>query len=365
MPPFDPLLFFAAFGAGLSLILVLLIARDFFQTLAARLFILLLAAANVHLFHPWLPSAWHGYSYVVQSATPALFWMCCRITFVPPDEPRHVLWALAFYSFLGPLLYLLTGTPEGLHLLLKGIPQWLEYLLILAGLWEVISNWNNDLLETRRRMRGGIMLATGLAVGWGIFSFNLNIGDSVSRYLALDLSILILAWLLLQGRSELWRLLPQSSLTEDGGNSSQNSPNNSTNNIHSLPPLCAQAHSMQAGNPANSEELQQLQELMNQGFYRRENLTLAILAQQLDIPEYRLRATINKALNYNNFNEYINELRIGEAAERLLSETETPITNIALDVGYRTMSSFNRAFRKIHHSTPSDYREHRGQPPHS
>ncbi|MBU2038551.1 MAG: helix-turn-helix domain-containing protein, partial [Gammaproteobacteria bacterium] len=38
---------------------------------------------------------------------------------------------------------------------------------------------------------------------------------------------------------------------------------------------------------------------------------------------------------------------------------------IALDVGYRTMSSFNRAFRKIHHSTPSDYREHRGQPPHN
>ncbi|TVV44041.1 helix-turn-helix domain-containing protein [Thalassolituus sp. C2-1] len=348
MPPFDPLLFFAAFGAGLSLILAAIIARDFFHTLTARLFILLLVAANVHLFHPWLPQAWHGYSFVVQSASPALFWMCCRLTFVAPDEPRRLLWGLAFYSFLGPLLYLLTGTPDGLHLLLKGIPQWLEYLLILAGLWEVISNWNNDLVEARRRLRGGVMLAMGLAVGWGIFSFNMRIGDNTSRYLALDVSMLILAWLLMQGRSELWRLLPQPA------------PAAADNNMDHEPAVTTLALSQQS-----CEELQMLQELMNQGFYRRENLTLAILAQELGIPEYRLRATINKALNYNNFNEYINELRIGEAADRLLNEAETPITNIALDVGYRTMSSFNRAFRKIHHSTPSDYREHRGQPPHN
>lgn len=277
--------------------------------------------------------------------------MCCRITFVPPDEPRRVLWGVAFYSFIGPLLFLLTGTPESWQFVLKGIPQWLEYLLILAGLWEVISHWNSDLVEARRRMRGGVMLATGLAVGWGIMSFNLNIGDTTSRYLALNLSILILAWMLLQGRSELWRLLPQDSQTDalSGSGSSASLP--------------GQAHDHKAEHPHISEELQQLQQLMNEGFYRRENLTLAILAQQLDLPEYRLRATINKALNYNNFNEYINELRIGEAAERLLNETDTPITNIALDVGYRTMSSFNRAFRKIHQCTPSDYREHRGQPP--
>lgn len=53
-----------------------------------------------------------------------------------------------------------------------------------------------------------------------------------------------------------------------------------------------------------------------------------------------MRSTINKALAYNNFNEYINVPRIGEAAERLIKEPDTPITNIALDVGYRTMSSF-------------------------
>lgn len=276
---------------------------------------------------------------MIQSATPALFWMCCRITFVAPEEPRGLIWVLAFYSFTGPLLYLLLGEPEAIRPLLKGIPQWLEYLLVATGLWEIISNWNNDLVEARRRLRGGVMLATGVAVGWGIVSFNLRLGDTPSRYMALDSGILILAWLLLQGRTELSSLLAR--------------PRTEV--------IVAAAQPAEARQQI-SEELQQLTVLMNSGYYRRENLTLAVLAEALAMPEYKLRATINKSLGYSNFNEYINELRIGEAADRLANEPETPITNIALDVGYRTMSSFNRAFRKIHDSTPSEYREQRGRP---
>ncbi|WP_430462232.1 helix-turn-helix domain-containing protein [Thalassolituus sp. LLYu03] len=342
----DMELFLAAFGAGLSLVLSLLLLRDFRHTVAARLFVLLLVGANVHLFHQWVPEPWRGYSFVMQSATPALFWMCCRITFVSPDEPRALIWGLAFYSFCGPLLYLLIGEPQALHFTLKGIPQWLEYLLVILGWWEVIVHWNDDLVEARRRLRGGVMLATGIAVGWGIFSYNLRIGDSVSRYLAIDSAILILAWLLLQGRSELWHLLPQERQPHPAAEPDADAPID-----------------QQSVSKENSEELQQLNQLMNTGFYRQENLTLSALAERLQLPEYRLRATINKELGYSNFNEYINQLRIGEAADRLLSETDTPITNIALDVGYRTMSSFNRAFRKIHDTTPSDYREHRGRVP--
>lgn len=336
--PFNTLLFLAAFGGGLSLVLVLLIARDFHQSVAARLFILLIVAAVCHLFHPWLPPSCHAYSFIIQSASPAIFWMCCRITFVPPEESRKLLWPIAFYSFLAPLFFLLIGKPDALLFILKGLPQWFEYILVVAGLWEVASNWNNDLVEARRRLRGGVMVATGLAVGWSILSFNLKIGDAASRYLALNLAILILAWLLLQGRSELWKLIPKVAEIQAKKPASV-----------ALNPVVTSSH--------NAEELQRLQQLMNKGFYRQENLTLTMLAKKLDMPEYRLRSTINNALGYNNFNEYINELRIGEAAERLATEPDTPITNIALDVGYRTMSSFNRAFRKIHNSTPSDYRE--------
>lgn len=339
MTTFTPDLFLAAFGAGMTLILALLLARDFYRTTAARLFILLLAGANLHLFHNWLPEtgSWRGYSYAMQSATPALFWMCCRLTFVPPDASRRLLWMLAFWSFLGPFSFLLIGEPQAWHLILKRIPQWLEYLLILVGLWEILRHWNNDLVEARRRLRGGVMIATGIAVGWGIFSFNFRIGDPVYRFVAINTAIAVLAWLLLQSRTELWQLVPGGKPSEGSGDTAPPSP----------APVNAQMH----------DDLHRLNTLMADGFYRQENLTLAALADALQMPEYRLRATINKSLGYSNFNEYLNDLRIAEAARRLCDEPDTPITNIALDAGYRTMSSFNRAFRKIHNATPSEYRE--------
>ena len=106
-----------------------------------------------------------------------------------------------------------------------------------------------------------------------------------------------------------------------------------------------------------SETLIRIKAIMQEGFYRRENLTLKDLSNVLEVPEYKVRAAINKELGYRNFNEFINEYRINEAAKRLRDEPETPISNIALDVGYRTLSSFNRAFRKEKDTTPTAFRE--------
>lgn len=336
--PFDLPLFLAAFGVGSSLLLASLILRDFYRFRAARIFVLLLITAITHWLHPWLPDSIHSYSYIVQSAAPALFWIFCRFIFVDHSEPRQFLWPIAFYSFLAPLLFLLIGQPDILLFPLKGLAQWMEYFLILAGLWEVASNWRNDLLESRRRLRGGIIIGLTLAVGWGIVSFNFHIGGMASRFFAINCTIFILAWFLLKTRVEIWQ-----------------------NVLDLSPPIVAETNLQKPECPSlpadEAPYLEQLRQLMNQGFYRHENLSLAMLAQQLDLPEYRVRAIINKALAYSNFSEYINVLRIGEAANRLRQEPDTPITNIALDVGYRTMSSFNRAFRKIHNKSPSDYRE--------
>ena len=106
-----------------------------------------------------------------------------------------------------------------------------------------------------------------------------------------------------------------------------------------------------------SEVLVLLKLLMNDGFYRRESLALKHLAKEMALPEYRVRAVINKELGYRNFNDYINQLRIAEAGDRLVSEPDTPILNIALDIGYRTLSSFNRAFKEIFEQSPTAYRQ--------
>ena len=57
-----------------------------------------------------------------------------------------------------------------------------------------------------------------------------------------------------------------------------------------------------------------------------------------------------------NFNQFVNRYRIEEAGERLLSEARTPVLTIALDVGFRSISSFNTAFQAQFGVSPTQYR---------
>lgn len=56
--------------------------------------------------------------------------------------------------------------------------------------------------------------------------------------------------------------------------------------------------------------------------------------------------------------EYINHLRIYKACQ-LLAETEDQITSIGLEVGYDTLSTFNRNFMRLIKRTPSAFRAER------
>lgn len=56
--------------------------------------------------------------------------------------------------------------------------------------------------------------------------------------------------------------------------------------------------------------------------------------------------------------EYINHLRIYKACQ-LLTETDDRITSIGLDVGYDTLSTFNRNFLRLVGKTPSAFRTER------
>ena len=56
--------------------------------------------------------------------------------------------------------------------------------------------------------------------------------------------------------------------------------------------------------------------------------------------------------------EYLNELRIGIAASRLRC-TDDKIVAISQEVGFTALSSFNRCFRKVMHTTPRAWRSGR------
>ncbi len=96
--------------------------------------------------------------------------------------------------------------------------------------------------------------------------------------------------------------------------------------------------------------------MREQRLYAEPDLRIAGLAARLKVPEYQLRRTINGLLGYRNFNQFVNRYRIEEASRRLRAEPRTPVLTIALDVGFRSLSSFNAAFRAHHQQTPTEYR---------
>lgn len=102
-----------------------------------------------------------------------------------------------------------------------------------------------------------------------------------------------------------------------------------------------------------------LNRIMNeQEAWREEGLGIGALAGRLGVPEHRLRRLINGRLGHSNFPSFINGYRI-EAAKRRLSdpaEKDRPVAEIAFDLGFTSLSPFNRAFKEATGETPSAWR---------
>ena len=80
------------------------------------------------------------------------------------------------------------------------------------------------------------------------------------------------------------------------------------------------------------------------------------LAASLDISPNHL-GKFFKVHTGKKINEYINELRISDAAKMLREQSDENIINIAFSVGFESLSTFNRAFLKVMGVTPTEYKE--------
>lgn len=56
------------------------------------------------------------------------------------------------------------------------------------------------------------------------------------------------------------------------------------------------------------------------------------------------------------FVEYVGRVRVQQACERLRA-SNNPISEIAFEVGFQSLSQFNRLFKKFSGQSPSQYRE--------
>ena len=82
--------------------------------------------------------------------------------------------------------------------------------------------------------------------------------------------------------------------------------------------------------------------------------SLSDAAQELKY-DYTYLSKLFKSKTGMSYNAYVNHFRISHATY-LLSGSDKSITEIAYEVGYSAVRTFNWEFKKIMHTTPADYR---------
>ena len=211
-------------------------------------------------------------------------------------------------------------------------------LALIADLVRVaLSDRADDLIEKRRLIRLWLPLLVAAQAG-GILTYELIVGQAIPHPpVQLVNAFLIFALTLFAGHA----LLDTDPvlLVETGDHPAPTEGN----------PALSPSESVLRG---------KLQSAMEEGYYRTPGLTIAGLADHLDTPEHRLRALINQRLGYRNFSAFLNRHRIGEARQVLAdpARVDLPVLTIAMDLGYNSLPTFNRAFRIETGTTPTEFR---------
>ncbi len=210
--------------------------------------------------------------------------------------------------------------------------------LCLHAVFVVLGSWRDDLVDSRRASRLVILGIAALfatsqgtagALHWlgrgGVWA-DLALGEDF-RAVSIAALGLAMGGLLLQARAT---LLP-------------------------IPAVQVPATLM----AADRLLLGKLEAFMDAGGWNREGLSIGVVAQELGSQEHRLRRLINTRLGHRNFADFVNGYRIEAAKTRLVDPTKAEVTiaSVAFDLGFGSLSPFNRAFRAATGLTPTAWRK--------
>ena len=101
-----------------------------------------------------------------------------------------------------------------------------------------------------------------------------------------------------------------------------------------------------------------LSQLEDHKLYLNQELTLRMLAQQLDVNEKKLSAWINQYTE-SNFYQLINQYRVAEFKKQLAEPANRnfSLLGIAQNAGFRNKSTFYKVFKELEGITPNDYKK--------
>ncbi len=340
------LIFWDGVLRGGTTVLLLLLAWNFWRTrrgsLTARLGLLLTVSALCYLYLPALPRAyntawWRVPPHLSGMAAPALFWLFAASWFDDDFElhPVHriAVIGLVVAGALSSYIGFPHNWPRPVMAVFWPIPS---LVCVGLGIAAALRGRANDLVEARRRIRLalaliiGVLIAVVVAAELGVDAWPPQGGWRLINAAALLILTMTVAFSVFGWRDAALLMPPAKPAPL---------------------PVSPEAD--------DSRLLARLAaEMQAQLLYRQEGLTITAVAARLGVPEYRLRRAINQGLGARNFNAYLNDFRIAEAAAALAdpSQREVPVLTIALDAGFGSLAPFNRAFRLAHGCTPSEFR---------
>jgi AraC-like DNA-binding protein len=90
--------------------------------------------------------------------------------------------------------------------------------------------------------------------------------------------------------------------------------------------------------------------------YLEPSLNLQAVSRHIAAPQKTISYILNNYLN-KSFNEFVNEYRIEEVKKRLLDKRNEHLTisGIALDCGFNSQATFQRAFKHTTGVSPKEY----------
>ena len=329
-------------ACALVLLIAALLMRDHGRLVAARLAALFAlgtgayAITSVAGFSPRL-GAWTVPLIALSAGNNVVFWTLAGALF--DDGFRLRWWHVVLWLALviaGTAGCFLSSPALGLALTLS------SFAFAILAMAQAVASWRTDLVEGRRRLRlfvvGASSLYIGLMATAQLAGLPRSAPDGTSLVGAVGLLAIAgtVAWSLLRVGQTQSLFVVDTTLVQP-----------------------AEMSAVPALEPDDQPLVARLERLMtDERAHRQDGLTIAGLAGQLGLPEYRLRRLINQALGYRNFNSFVNRYRIAEVRAALADpqQAEVPVLTLALDAGFSSLGPFNRAFKAETGVTPSDYR---------
>lgn len=322
----------------------------------------ILGFAGAYDLHPWLtfapfdlslafgPLTWayvtalsngrlpaHGRRHAIPAALQFTYQLCC---FLLPNPVKWEWYTGAHLALIEPVGY-------GLALLSLSF-----YLWLASRQFDAWQRWMDDHLSNREAYRLGsvrvVLLAMGATVVAGVLTGVISLVSGGLDYFGRFPLVALLAGLSYVLGLAGWR---QSSLGLPVIASQASLPEVDER----AGPLAGQ----RVGRPrADYQTLAEewRAQLRSEQWYRETDLTLAVLAERLHTSPRTVSRVLAEGTT-SSFNAFINRIRVEAVQTALKNPGETrDLLSIALDAGFSSKASFNRAYRAATGESPSSFR---------